>query len=395
MNINKIFLQLCETYPLTNAIAIRRARRYGSSNNLRFPAVGDEYSPCRSALSCFFYDMKGSDSIIDHVVEKYSNNRRELFVWNGRHKLQSFWDAECIQDTDRMEGIVSILPTNRPEKALFIGLDTGVIEKVTESGCEEFNRFSSIDDHTDQYRRIEYDNWINGFRSIKSIVRTKEGIFDASAAGLFYTSTGEQIFADYVTSATVYDDRLCVVPMGLTSARDSFAHLQSNGMRQGSLVDAFTGEELVRDFALYDRKTQTQPDYLIVDDKVFVASGKPPNVTVNIKELPSLRPVGECKCKRHVMFVEHEGSVYHLCQTGGSHSCIYGYEEDNIIYESSENEVITSILSSDRLLISVTDLEQGVSRIKDALSGDMLFSEEATDEYPLVKLKLHAICFTW
>lgn len=256
--------------------------------------------------------MKCSDTVIDHVVEKYNSNRRELFVWNGQHKLPTFWNAECIQSTNKLESITVVHPTNKPEKALFIGLNTGVVEKVTESGCEEFNRFSSPQELSEQHRHIEHDNWVNGFRSINSIVRTRDGIFDASAAGLFYTLTGEQIFPDYVTSATVYDDRLCVVPMGLTSARESFARLQSNGMTQGSLVDAFTREELIKNFALYDRKTQTQPDYLIVGDRVYAASGKSPDISVSVKELPSLSLVGEYRVAQHGMFVEHEDRVYHL-----------------------------------------------------------------------------------
>jgi|GEM_PF-4430139 len=339
--------------------------------------------------------MKGNSIVIDHVVEKYNSNSRELFVWNGHHKLQSFWSAECIQNTNKLEMVSAVLPTNVPEKVLFLGLNTGVIEKVTESRCEELNRFSSLEELSDRDRHIEYENWINGLRSINSIIKTKEGIFDASAAGLFNTFTGEQVFSGYVTSATVYDGKLCVVPMGLTSARDSFANLQSNGMTQGSLVDAFTGEELIKYFAVFDRKTQTQPDYIIVGDKVYMASGKPPDITVETKELPSLKSISKHKLTRHIMFVAHEDKVYQLCQLDDSSPCVYGYDEDSIIYKPENNEQITSVLSSDRLLISITDIEKGVSYIKDAHTGDILYSEEPSAEFPESELKLHAICFTW
>jgi hypothetical protein len=165
-------------------------------------------------------------------------------------------------------------------------------------------------------------------------------------------------------------------------------------MNQGSLVDAFTGEELIKHFALFDRKTQTQADYLILGDRIYIASVRLPGVTVNIKELPSFRSIREYAFKRHIRFVEHEGKMYHVCQIDDSPACIFGYEENEIIYKPQVNEEIISVISSDRLLVSTNNDTEGVSYIKDAINGDVLYSEGTDGEFPEVKLRLHAACYS-
>jgi len=304
---------------------------------------------------------------------------------------------------------------------LFLGLNTGVVKKITVSGSQVVDSFDRravdpkymewdmfhdkpsyekhqaflaeleeraktspdiaklLEERKDEKGRAHMFGIsfvLEGYHRIRSLVEHDGTVYDAGSTGFFKTETGEQLCDAYMHSAVVVNGKLCHVPYF-----ESFLKWIESGKRGAfkhahSLVDTETGNILMPDI-IPNRGHGNH--YLASGENAYIYDNGPHLHKLIIKSFPNNHNF-EKITKRTVDesrgFIEWDGRVFDLRKKygRGKGPNITGLVESNEPFDSvedalvafeSEKKPITSMVSAGEkgILMTVWDLKSGTIKI--------------------------------
>ncbi len=239
-------------------------------------------------------------------------------LWNSKRIPISIPNFNFHQD-------VEVAAWDKRGISAYLGLNDGSIHHFMyfpltgkEKGKEMYSltttssRFPDYQPMRGRDRQNEEDKVINGLRRIRGLVQQRGErrvpvMYDASFVGLFDTQSGCLLNGSRISSATNYKDKVCIVPLPKEYTKKSF-----DAEKAGCLVDAFTGEVVIKDLTPFDGSGYKQADYFIHDGLVYISHGNHPEQRITVKEIASGEQVACSSILDSYGFVEWKGLVYDM-----------------------------------------------------------------------------------
>ncbi|MBI4150924.1 hypothetical protein HY492_02250 [Candidatus Woesearchaeota archaeon] len=196
------------------------------------------------------------------------------------------------------------------------------------------------------------------YDKIKSLVVWHGKVYDASAAGLFETASGECLDDRYMASAEIVEDKLCVVPHNSWRRK---APEQS-----GDLVDIISGKTLVENIEPSDGSGGASGKHSIAGNKVFMYHGNHPCQRITVRELGSGKIVKEVDLLDSYGFIACNNQVYDWRHMDYDEpwklvkSDKNGKESGAVVFtaEGDLKEVIDTVATPDGILVFVYNPEK-------------------------------------
>lgn len=249
-------------------------------------------------------------------------NQTYVHTWKpGKDLSEAIWESQPVVLSPDCKIHLSEIPTCvAPFFAggghCFIGLNTGSVHRAfapdigENKGVFTFeSRFPDYNSMRGRERDEVESDIIQGARSIFQIIHFLGNAHDVSLAGLFETENGKQIDSRRISSAVVYQGRLCIVPTHPGRKLEQQGQTYQS-YRAGSLVDAITKEVVVPELTPFDGSGMKQAEYLIHDELAYVHHGNWPDERISIKELPSGRVISSFNIPTSSGFILHQGKVF-------------------------------------------------------------------------------------
>ena len=310
--------------------------------------------------------MKGFPVVLPHPGKPEENDVGapvEVGIWTpGESDIPAVWHSGTIKFDYAPKAAVFEMPSCAllTDDSLYIGLNTGVVKKiaVATAEAETFDRIV-VDDivkqwdlfgsrqayerHQQTFPRVKelaeknpddknlqrivaeaeskdripkflrIDPIIGGGRAIKRIVEHEGVVYDAGPTGLYRTDTGKPLYTDFLHSAVVVNGMLCYVPVhqAFTKILDGDGEPEDIENR-GSLVNALTGEVVMKKISPADGSGGKMGTYCISGGKAYIHHGNWPCEAITIRSFPEVAEEEPTRMRIPTSrrFVAHKGVVY-------------------------------------------------------------------------------------
>lgn len=254
-------------------------------------------------------------------------------LWTLSGGYKELWKGKEVVIEEGVDMRAKERPTSycRSEGNLYLGLNTGVVEKIVEKSGKVVGSFDRWD-VSEEYRkwdkhgsrekyqetisgidRLEFlshknedirevflaakrevkelipnrfglEMFVRGGRDIRGLVEFKGRVYDAGSMGLFETDTGKMICPEDVSSVNVWNNMLCYVPVSL-NVLNKIKRKDIGIPNSGSFCNALTGGVLVDGLTPFDGSEGSHSSYAILGDTVYVHSGNHPDEKITQRDL--------------------------------------------------------------------------------------------------------------